>query len=934
MSTPKVNLIPDATAGDAHAPTRGAQLQPNRYSRLAERGADTILVLDMSGVVQYAMPGAERVLGWPPVKLVGTSLATIPGGEAIPLNLALAQDLELDVPTVPAAMDLVGADGEVATLEFVVSRTLDETGTPVLVVNVRTISGGKQAHRAVPWSHAHNQALLDAIPDQILRFDRAGKYLGSAGAPSPGSPFTEAALGKSLHEVLSKSLADMLLNTLTRAFVSGELQEVSYSNTRADGLHHFETRVSMVANREVLATVRDVTVRTETRARLERLAQILDATPDFICSFVPEGMVEYSNAAFRQLLGLKSQAPVPMSEVLGRFPEIRRLLTGVVIPTAIENGYWRGDLDFVSGDVNAPVSTIVLAHRDPGESPHHLTIIGHDIRRRRETDRKMLEAKETAEAANHAKSDFLATMSHEIRTPMNGVIGAVELLLGTDLTAEQEDLASSLRDSSEALLAVINDILDFSKIEANAVELEQVPFGLRATIDSVHTVLRSEATLKGLRLIATVDDRVPDSLGGDPARLKQILMNLAGNAIKFTEYGEVNIRVGLDDESDESGDDSVRIRFEVVDTGIGMAPDIKAKLFQSFAQGDSSMSRRFGGTGLGLAISAKLVNLMGGEIAVESLPGQGSTFWFDAAFSRVTDPLPVATAQATTARHEAQSEADTGQRPPARLLLVEDNPVNQAIVKAMLNRLGHKPDLAADGAEAVEACGREAYDLVFMDCQMPGMDGFEATARIRAQETLRRVPIVALTANATADDRACCLSAGMDDYLAKPVRSASIQEMLVKWLPRVDAGSAAEATPTRPILDLETMAEIRSLNSAEGEDILVEVIDLFFGQIQTQMPALESAVRLADPVALGDVAHGLKGEARNIGARLVGDLAAELESRARAGSAAESELVDAIRAALSETSEAFLAERAEYDSGRPVPTEVSSGKAGNRGQDE
>jgi PAS domain S-box-containing protein len=931
MSTRKVNLMPDLTAGDAHAQTRGAQLQPNRYARLAERGADTTLVLDMSGVVQYAMPGAERVLGWPSVTLVGSSLATIPGGEAIPLNLALAQELELDIPTVPAEADLVGADGEVAALEFVVSKTLDETRVPVLIVNVRTISGGKQANRAVPWSHAHNQALLDAIPDQILRFDRAGRYLGSAGAPTPGAPFTETALGKPFHEVLPKALADLCLDALTRAFVSGEVQELRYSNTRDDGRHHFETRVCMVANREALAIVRDVTVRTETRARLERLAQILDATPDFICSFVPEGMVEYSNAAFRQLLGLKSQAPVPMSEVLERFPEIRRLLNGVVIPAATENGYWRGDLDFVSGDIDAPVSTIVLAHRDPGEPPHHLTIIGHDIRRRREADRKMLEAKEAAEAANHAKSAFLATMSHEIRTPMNGVIGAMELLLGTDLTGEQGELASTLRDSSEALLAIINDILDLSKIEANAVELEHVPFGLRASVDGMYTVLRSAAKLKGLRLIVTVDDRVPDGLAGDPARLKQVLMNLAGNAIKFTEHGEVNVRVSS---VGESGDDTVRIRFEVVDTGIGMEPGVKAGLFRSFAQGDSSVNRRFGGTGLGLAISAKLVNLMGGEIAVESLPGQGSTFWFVAAFSRVTDPLPVATAQATTARHEAQSEADTGQCPPARLLLVEDNPVNQAIVKAMLNRLGYKPDLAADGTEAVQACGRTSYDLVFMDCQMPGMDGFEATARIRAQETLRRVPIVALTANATADDRACCLSAGMDDYLAKPVRSASIQEMLVKWLPRVDAGSAAEATPTRPILDLETMAEIRSLNSAEGEDILVEVIDLFFGQIQTQMPALESAVRLADPVALGDVAHGLKGEARNIGARLVGDLAAELESRARAGSAAESELVDAIRAALSETSEAFLAERAEYDSVRPVPAEVPSGKADHRGQAE
>jgi signal transduction histidine kinase/DNA-binding NarL/FixJ family response regulator/HPt (histidine-containing phosphotransfer) domain-containing protein len=882
----------------------------------------------MNGIVRYARPGAERVLGWDDAQLVGSSLAAIPGGEAIPLHIGQADALELDNPGDPAEVDLQAADGHAIALEFVVTRTLYD-GESLLVVNVRTLTSQRSSRLAAPWSHAHSQALLDAMPDQILRFDRDGRYLGSAGATSAGSPFTDETLGKTFREVLPATLAALCEDAITIAMTGGGVQTLRYSNARANGVRQFETRISVVASREVLAIVRDVTDQTEATAGLERLVQILDATPDFICSFVPDGEVEYTNAAFRRLFAIGSDKRLRTADVLERFPEIRRLLNSVVIPAAIENGHWRGDLDFVSGDTNAPVSTTVLAHRRPGEPPHHLTIMGRDIRRRRESDAKMVAAKEAAEAASRAKSDFLATMSHEIRTPMNGIIGAVELLIGTELSSEQGELAHTLRDSSEALLSLINDILDLSKIEANAVQLEHVRFGLRATIDSACVVLRSVAAKKGLRLFASVDELAPDNLAGDPSRVTQILINLVGNAIKFTQVGEVVVRVGV---AEDLGDNDVRVRFEVVDTGMGISSDVKSRLFQTFAQGDSSMSRRFGGTGLGLAISARLAKLMGGDIGVESCPGEGSTFWFTATFEKVAE----------AEQAEAQADLATvrevrAPRPDARILLVEDYQVNRMIVSAMLRRLGYNPDVAVDGAEALEAASATAYDLIFMDCQMPEMDGFEATARIRGLGGDRHIPIVALTANATSADRDRCLAAGMDDYLAKPVRSSSILEKLSKWLPDADSvaaelgessiGPAAEATPETvaetvaepaapppdtQLIDPVTIADLRSLNSEGTDDILTELVDLFLDQTRDQVAKLEMAVQSGDGSSLRQLAHGLKGEARNVGAHLVGELAAELERRAMAGSQSEPDLVNEIRTTIVDTKAAFLAERTEY----------------------
>lgn len=645
---------------------------------------------------------------------------------------------------------------------------------------------------------------------------------------------------------------------------------------------------------------------------------------------------------------------------------------------------------------------------------------------------KSIIAKEAAEAGSRAKSEFLARMSHEIRTPMNGVIGMTELLSSTELTERQRRFASTIKRSAESLLGIINDILDFSKIEAGKLELDRSTFNLRELTEDVSELFSELAHQKGLELICAVSPRLPDLWTGDPGRLRQILLNLVSNAVKFTAEGQVVVQADLIEKPGEPA----FVRFEVRDTGIGVAPEALPRIFDAFSQADGSMTRRYGGTGLGLAIARQLAALMGGELGVEALNPNGSAFWFTARLERAPDhdsdtraegtllkgiaalivddnstnreileqQLQAWKVTSTSAENGEQaldllrsaseqgkpyqlaildmhmpemdgwelarairadngiasahlvmlsSAADMGtneelktlgieayvtkpwrqselynclaavmgrsagkfsaKSKPAsdgavarllrgRVLLAEDNAVNQEVALGMLETLGLTAESVSDGYRTIEALSHGGYDLILMDCQMPGMDGFQATAEIRNREAQsaqgERVPIVALTANALQGDRERCLKAGMDDYLSKPFTKEHLREVLTRWLkpenglePQVEAARVLAPAKQQvsafanavTLLDEEALNRIRTLQRPGRPSVLSKVVRLYLDDSPKLVEALQKAVQLGDARALQEAAHSLKSSSANLGAVEVANLCREIETLGRQG---------------------------------------------------
>lgn len=393
-----------------------------------------------------------------------------------------------------------------------------------------------------------------------------------------------------------------------------------------------------------------------------------------------------------------------------------------------------------------------------------------DMSLQKAAEEELRKAKELAEDAAETKANFLATMSHEIRTPLNGVIGTATLLSDTTLDATQQEYVGTLKRSAEVLLSLINDILDFSKMDAGKLTLESIPFAPTALINDLNSMFQSQFEQKELKAHYQLDDKLPTWLLGDEHRLRQVLINLIGNALKFTERGEVSVYVKLVGVLGNQ----CRIRFSVQDTGIGISTVAQTRLFEAFTQADGSTTRQFGGTGLGLSISKKIVELMKGKLQVESTEGQGSRFFFDILLSKTDSPIssPIKPSMTTTVSVEGK-----------KLLLVEDNKINQMVAGKLLEKFGYAYDIAENGLQAVEKVTTNYYDAILMDCQMPVLDGFEATRRIRQLEQTgsQHTPIIGLTANALAGDREKCLACGMDDFTTKPIKLDELASKLAQW---------------------------------------------------------------------------------------------------------------------------------------------------------
>ncbi|MFH1033007.1 MAG: PAS domain S-box protein [Pseudomonadota bacterium] len=994
----------------------------------------------------FTVDAHKRILSWNTraEELTGYSAQEVVGSPCSEFALTpclfkcglLAEDVQK--PIIGSECSIRRRDGQVRLLRKNVDVVRDAAGRVVGgIESFEDITEQRRAEQELLESEERYRVAIEASNDGVLLMrDDQVLYTNARMARMLGLPGPEQMMGRDItdfvHPKYREGVHDYSVQRQAGLEVPTHFEVIALRPSGETFPVEISAGLTTFQGQPVtLGFVRDITERKRAEEELRKLSRAVEHSLASVVITDRDGTIQYVNEKFCQLTGYSRD------EALGQNP--RLLNSGLMDPEVYRQMWraltdtdeWRGELlnRKKNGELFWEHAAISAIKKDNGQTTHYVAV-KEDISERKRAEEALVESNRRlaqtialaeematqAQAANQAKSDFLASMSHEIRTPLNGVIGMTGLLLDTELSGEQRQFAEVARSSAEALLTLINDILDLSKIEAGRLDLEWVAFEPHRLVEDVLDISSGPAYAKDLDIWALFETDLPARVVGDPGRFRQVLFNLVGNAVKFTEHGEVAVRMSLDKRQGSR----TWVRVEVRDTGIGISAEERSRLFAPFSQADASTTRRFGGTGLGLSISKRLVELMGGTIGLDSQPGQGSVFWFvlpwqeaepdpredqadlaalsgtrvfcveknagtraslastlsgwgvvcqevssggealhdlraaqagpepfrlaiidlqlpdmdglelarmmrqdpllqdlplvglsslvafslaqeqlGACFNMVLNkPLrrdslraSLLSLLAPAALGEASSRAAApAGRPPrrARILLAEDNPVNQQLAVHLLTKMGHRVDLAGNGREAVAMAAKFTYDLIFMDAQMPEMDGFTATREIRSQpDPAGRVPIIAMTAYAMAGDRERCLAAGMDDYLAKPINLRELTAALQRQLDRASSDPLAPAPSAPPAEELPCLDLEDLLNRVEGDrDILRELVQMFMRGAPQRLASLEATVVAGDFAAAILEAHSLKGELANMSAKAASGLAKEVELAAKAQDAA------------------------------------------------
>ncbi|HYC65372.1 MAG TPA: PAS-domain containing protein, partial [Reyranellaceae bacterium] len=796
----------------------------------------------------------------------------------------------------PSERDVPMADG---TWQRVGKYTTREGGTVTLVTDITEM---KQREQEAVRSRRTLQTVLNEMPDAVMVYDETGKWLFVNETMKRFHGFGDDDLERlpdawSIldHQIERGDFGDV--DAVQRAAIVAERRKLFETGSNGwllirRGGRTLQFALTVLANGWRLVVHRDVTelenerlateqLRAEAARERERFEDAIRAMPSGFSIHDPQSRLIVWNEAYEDVTGGRGAGLLKrgMTHKQG----LRAILqAGKVSPEHAQRGEaWIADLvhhhknTFGEREMGTESGKWIRIAKHPTREGGTVTLVT-DLTDAKARERELELARDEAEAANQAKSTFLATMSHEIRTPMNGVLGMMDVLEAEGVPPSQARTIATMRESAHALLRIIDDLLDFSKIEAGAMELEQAPFSLSGLIDGVIATFRPQAGRKGLALTANVAPGSVDAVLGDPTRVRQILFNLLSNAIKFTDKGSATIRARTETPWDH-GPAATRVVISVADTGIGMSAEQQARLFQPFSQADNSTTRRYGGTGLGLSIVRRLAQLMGGDVTVESTPGGGSTFTVTLAL----EPAPADSPLVDLPSAEPASVDEAAERDPVlaklgdgHVLVVDDNVINRDVLVRQLGALGVTADAAADGESGLAAWRAGKYAIVFADVHMPGMDGFEMTAAIRAAESATgkpRTPIVAVTANAMAGEDERCRAAGMDGYLAKPVSLTRLRATLQRWL----RGSSA----IRPAIDRTVLDPW----VANDERARLDLLRRFAESTVDARRDIEKAMAANNLAALAAEAHKLKGSAFAVGARGVGEAAAALERAAKAG---------------------------------------------------